>query len=176
MPFLRAAALAVVPVLIACSPTFNWRDWAIASTPLQTLMPCKPEQASREVPLLGNPVELHMHSCETGDLRFAVAWADVGNPARVSEALSAWRAASLQTLRVASSSTAQGLDWPVRLDGASSVQGVQAQGTDPQGLAVQARMAYFSVGTQVFQVAVYGHRLPDDVVEPFFSGLRLPSP
>ena len=118
-PAYRAAfAAAFLLLASACSPTFNWRELRVDGTPLQALMPCKPDTASRPVPLGGAgtaPVELHMHSCEAGGLRFAVAWADVGQPAQVAPALAAWRQASLQAIR------ASGADWPVTLAGADDV-------------------------------------------------------
>lgn len=173
----RAAGLAALLVLGACSPTFNWRAWPVEGTPLQAMMPCKPESASRAVPMLGTPVELHMHSCESGGLKFALAWADVGQPAQVPVAMTAWRLASLQTLKVAVASPDDpALDWPVAVAGAPGARGVQAQGTDPQGQAVLSRTVYFARGTQVFQAAVYGPRLNAEAVEAFFGGLKLPPP
>lgn len=175
-PF-RLVALAVPLVLGACSPTFNWRAWPVEGTPLQAMMPCKPESATRPVPMLGTPVELHMHSCEAGGLRFALAWADVGQAAQVPVAMSAWRLASLQTLRVSVKSPDDpALNWPVTVAGAHQAQGVQAQGVDPQGQSVLSRTVYFAHGTQVFQAAVYGARLNGEAVEAFFGGLKLAAP
>lgn len=173
----RAAGLAALLLSVsACSPTFNWRELRVDGTPLLALMPCKPESATRPVPLGGAgaaPAELHMHSCEAGGLRFAVAWADVGQPAQVAPALAAWRSASLQAIRVAPAAAG---DWAVKLAGADPVQGVKAQGTDPQGQPVQSRALYFAQGTQVFQAAVYGPRLPDEALDAFFAGLQLSPP
>ena len=172
-----AASLAALLGLVACNPTFNWREWPVQGTPLRAWMPCKPERASRPVPMLGAPVELHMHACETGGLRFALAWADVGQEALVPAALTAWRGASLQTLRVtAAAPDDPALAWPVNVPGVPQVQGVQAQGTDPQGQPVLSRAAYFSRGTQVFQAAVYGARLDEEALNAFFAGLSLPAP
>ena len=172
----RAAGLAALLTVGACSPTFNWREWPVDGTPLRAMMPCKPESAIRAVPMLGTPMELHMQACEAGGLRFALAWADVGQAAQVPVALAAWRSASLQTLKVKTASPDDpALAWPVRVAGAQQSQGVQAQGSDPQGQVVHSRAAYFSHGTQVFQAAVYGARLDDQAVEAFFSGLGLPA-
>jgi hypothetical protein len=172
-----AAWLAGLLALAACSPTFNWRDWPVQGTPLRATMPCKPESASRPVPMLGTPVELHMHSCETGGMRFALAWADVGGASQVPVALAAWRAASLQTLRLTKLSPDDpALAWPVKVPGAPQAEGVQAEGTDPQGQVVRSRAVYFARGTQVFQAAVYGARLNEAALEAFFGGLALPNP
>lgn len=174
---LRTAGLAALLSLAACSPTFNWREWPVPGTPLRALMPCKPESASRTVPMVGAPVELHMHACETGGLRFALAWAEIGRADQVPAALAAWPLASLQTLRVtAASADDPRLAWAVEVKGASQVRGVRAQGTDPQGRPVLMQAVYFASGTQVFQAAVYGARLDDGATEAFFAGLGLASP
>jgi len=174
----RAAGLsALLLSLSACSPTFNWRALPLDGTPLQALMPCKPESASRPVPLLqDSPTTLHLYSCEAGGLRFAVAWADAGAADRVAPALDAWRQASLHTLRAAPPAASADTAWPAQVAGADAVLGVQASGTDPQGQPVQTRAVYFARGTQVFQAAVYGARLPDEALEAFFAGLRLAAP
>jgi hypothetical protein len=145
-------------------------------TPLQALMPCKPETAVRAAPLAaGSLTDLHMFSCETGGLRFALAWADVGEVAAVPAALGAWRSASLSSIHVGEGlGNAVQTAWPVTVAGASSVVGVMAEGKDPQGQPVQTRAVYFSRGTLVFQAAIYGARLPEAPVEAFFSGLQLP--
>jgi hypothetical protein len=173
----RAAGLAALLLSVsACSPTFNWRELRVDGTPLVALMPCKPESATRPVPLGAAPTaptDLHMHSCEAGGLRFAVAWADVGQPAQLASALAAWRSASLQSVR---GTPAAAGEWAVKLPGADPVQGVSAQGTDAQGQPVQSRMLYFARGTQVFQAAVYGPRLPDEALDAFFAGLQLTPP
>ena len=173
----RAAALTALLAVGACSPTFNWRELRLDGTSLLALMPCKPERATRPVPLAGAPTELHMHSCEAGGLRFAVAWADVGNVAQVAPALAAWRGASLQSIRVAPTPADDpSTQWVVTVAGASSVLGVKASGQDPQGQPVQTRAAYFAQGSQVFQAAVYGAKPPDEAVDAFFAGLKLSAP
>jgi hypothetical protein len=161
----------------ACSPTFNWREVRLEAAPLQALMPCKPEAAQRSVPLAGTPTELHLLACETGGLQFAIAWAGLDVAAQVPQALAAWRSASLKAIAVRSepgdeASTA----WVVSVPGATQTLGVQASGQNPAGGAVQTRAVYFARGTQVFQAAVYGERLPAEALEAFFGALRLPAP
>lgn len=163
--------------LSACSPTFNWREARLESTPLQALLPCKPQTAQRTVPLAGDPTELHLLACEAGGLQFAIAWAEVAAPAQVPQALAAWRSASLHAIGVRSvpgdeASTA----WAASVPGATQTLGVQASGQNPAGGAVQTRAVYFAQGNQVFQAAVYGERLPTEALEAFFGGLRLPTP
>lgn len=174
---LRAAALVALLSVAACSPTFNWREWPVPGTPLRALMPCKPESASRPVPMADAPVDLHMHACETGGMRFAVAWADVGRADQVPAALAAWPLASLRTLQVtAASPDDPGLAWAVEIKGASQVRGLRVQGTDHRGQPVQTQAVYFARGSQVFQAAVYGARMDQGANEAFFAGLDLAAP
>ncbi len=170
-----ALGLTVLLLLSACSPTFNWRALRPQGTPLQALMPCKPEHASRTVPLAGANPEMHLHSCDTGGLSFAIAWVDVGDPARVDAALAEWPRASLASLRLAPEVFDRPeAGWAFRLAGAPRARGLLVRGTDPQGQAVQMRAAYFARGTQVYQAAVYGPNLPGEVTTPFFEALQLP--
>jgi hypothetical protein len=169
-------ALSALLLLSACNPTFNWRELRPEGTPLQALMPCKPETATRPVPLDGGtPVELHMHSCETGGLTFAVAWAELGDAARVPGALSGWRRASLGAVRVdPARADDPATAWNAAVPGATTAQGLTALGSNPAGQPVQVRAAHFARGTQVYQAAVYGPALDDEVTVAFFDGLKLP--
>ncbi len=169
----RAAVLALLGAalgLSACSPTFNWRELRPEGAPLLALMPCKPETASRPVPLLGKPTELHMHSCEAGGLTFAVAWADVPEARQARAALAEWQTASLAAIRVAPGA-AQPLVRTVA--GASEVIGVQAQGSDHQGKALSTQSLYFAQGGKVYQAAIYGPKMTDAASTAFFEGLSL---
>jgi hypothetical protein len=170
-----AILLLGVAALGACSPTFNWRELRPAGTPLQALMPCKPDMAERTVPLDGTPTPMQMHSCDAGSLTFAVAWAELVSEDRVPAAIQGWRAGALATLSVGGPQ-AEGVvtDWVVKVPGAEHPQGVQAMGQSPQGKPMRMRAAYFSKGRQVFQAAVYGAQLPEEELATFFDALKLP--
>lgn len=164
-------------MLAACSPTFNWRELRPEGTPLQALMPCKPETATRALPLDGGaPTDLHMFSCSTGGLTFALAWVDLGDAARVPAALNGWRRASLSAVRVDPSRADEpAAQWSAAVPGAVRTQGLAMQGTDHQGRPVQMRALHFVRGAQVYQAAIYGPGLDDvSVTTTFFDGLRLP--
>ncbi len=167
-------AILFLLALTGCYPTFNWRELRPEGTPLQALLPCKPETAERTVPLGGAPTVLHMHSCKAGDLTFALAWANASDAAAAPAVLSDWQRASLAAIRVdPAGRNDPALQWPAAVAGASSVQGLTSQGTDPQGQPVRARIVYFARGAQVFQAAIYG-AASDEVSTTFFDGLKLP--
>lgn len=171
----------LLPVLLlawaaaACSPTFNWREWRSEGTPLLALMPCKPESAERPVPLGGTTTTLHMHSCETGGLTFALAWAELPDAAAAPQALAQWRGAALAAIRLDPASAQQPQNqWAASVPRASDVQGLAATGTGHDSRPVQMRAVYFAQGQQIYQAAVYGNTLPEAAVTPFFDGLQLP--
>jgi hypothetical protein len=173
MPLFRFTGLLAVPLLLAaCSPTFNWRALPADGTPLQALMPCKPDKAEREVPLAGVPTSLQMRSCDTGGLTFAVAWADVGEAARVAPALAGWRRATRLALHAAPADEAA-LPPPARVVGASEAIGLQAEGRDPRGEPVRVRAVYAARGTLLVQAAIYGRTIDERVADTFFDGLQL---
>ena len=165
----------LVWAISACSPTFNWREWRSEGTPLVALMPCKPESAVRPVPLDGTPTTLHMHSCDTGGVTLALAWAELPHAARAPVALAQWRGAALAAIRL---DPALALDpqtqWVAQVRGADAAQGLVAQGSTHDNRPVQMRAVYFARGNQIYQAAVYGNRLPEAELSTFFEGLRLP--
>jgi hypothetical protein len=158
-----------------CSPTYNWRELRSPGTPLQALMPCKPDVAQRPMPVGTDATPLHMHSCEAGGVTFAVAWADVGDAARTAEALALLRRAALAAIRVDPAQVdAPALQWTPTVPGATQALGLQVQGTQQAQRPVQMKAVHFAAGRQVFQAALYGPTLPEDAITPFFEGLRLP--
>ncbi|MFZ3118274.1 MAG: hypothetical protein WA159_08145, partial [Variovorax sp.] len=46
-----AAAFVVAVALSACSPTFNWREVPVGDAGLVAMLPCKPDRATRAMPL-----------------------------------------------------------------------------------------------------------------------------
>ncbi len=173
MPPFRYAGLLAVPLLLAaCSPTFNWRALPADGTPLQALMPCKPDKAERDVPLAGVPTLLQMRSCDAGGLTFVVAWADVGVPARVAPALAGWRRATLLALRAAPADE-DALPASARVVGASEVIGLQAEGRDHRGEPVRVQAVHAARGTLLVQAAIYGRAIDPRVADTFFEGLQL---
>lgn len=68
--------------LLACTPTFNWRDVSFEQAPATALLPCKPDRGSRPVELAGQKVTMHMAGCEAGGAMFAVALVELPDAAQ----------------------------------------------------------------------------------------------
>jgi hypothetical protein len=172
-PIGHLVLLAALPLLAACNPTFNWRALPADGVPLRALLPCKPDKAEREVPLGGQPTRLQMRSCDTGGLTFAVAWADVGDAARVAPALAGWRRATLLSLR-ADPALADAAPQAARVPGASHALGLQAEGRDPRGEPMRMQAVHAVRGILIVQAAIYGRTIDERVATTFFEGLELP--
>ena len=72
LAFVLSTAAVCAFALGACSPTWNWRELRLEHAPIRIQLPCKPEQASRRMPLAGEVVDLNMTGCATQGMTFAV--------------------------------------------------------------------------------------------------------
>jgi hypothetical protein len=66
-------ALTLLATTNACTPAFNWRDVGFDNLPVAALLPCKPDRATRMVPVAGAPRAMVMAGCEAGGVMFTVA-------------------------------------------------------------------------------------------------------
>jgi hypothetical protein len=168
---LAAMVLLAAGMAAGCSPALNWREVRAGATPLTALLPCKPDKATREVPMAGRKVELTALSCEAGGATFAVLYADIGEPARLGEVLAQWKVATLSNLR-GTAAQESAFRPPGALALPQSLQ-VVASGQRPDGSPVESHAAYFAQGSHVFQAVIYAARLRPEQAESFFSGLKL---
>jgi hypothetical protein len=167
---LGATVLLVAGLAAGCSPTFNWRQVRVEPTSLTAMLPCKPDKATREVPMAGRKVELTALSCEAGGATFAILFADIGEPARLGEVLAQWKRATLANMR-----SSGGQETPFRPPGALALpQSLQmvATGQRPDGSKVESHAAYFAHGSHVFQAVIYAGELRPEGADGFFPGLR----
>ena len=175
LPIRLAGALVALQLAAACSPTFNWREVRADGMPMRALMPCKPEAATRSVPLGGAPTPLHMRSCDTGGLTFTLAWAALPDAAAAPAALDGWRRASLAAIKADPAlAAAPAAQVAVTIKGTDRALGLQATGVDHNGRPVQMQALHASLGGAVFQAAVYGAAPDAAVVSTFFDGVQRP--
>ena len=169
----RTACLSVVvsALLLACAPALDWRELRPADSGLSVLFPCKPASHARRVQLGADAVRLELHACTAGGITWAIAFADMDDPARVGPALTELRNAAAHNL---SATPAQTL--ALRVEGATpnpASQRVQFQGRMPDGRAVTEQVAVFAKGTRVFQAVALGDKLDPEAADSFFGSLRL---
>jgi hypothetical protein len=168
---------------VACTPALNWREVRLDG--LSALLPCKPDQAERSVRLGTTDIQMDMAGCEAADALYAISHVRAQDAAQASTLLAEWRAATLANLR-ASSVQPYAFKLAKVTDGAYQVpygatvvapngewEMLWVQGQRPDAGAVQARLAWFALGADVYHVAVYGAQLGPQTVDMLYSDLRL---
>ena len=133
-------------------------------------MPCKPTTHTRKVMLAGQSVNLSLQACSAGGQTWALAWADVADPAQLGPALRELRESAATNIGAQSSAPL-----PLRVPGATphadSIR-LRLEGRRADGQAVREQVALFARGTLVVQATVLGASLPDDALDTFFASLR----
>ena len=170
-PSIIATLLPSLLLVGACTAQFDWRQLQIAQTPLQVLLPCKPEYASRRMDMGGQNVDLAIASCTTAGVTVAVGHAALADPLGAGLVLAHWRRATLATMRAT-----QVVQSAFRLSNTREIAdavAVQATGSGPDGRPLVLRAAWFTQGRAAYVAMIYGPDLSPEVVDTFFSGLRL---
>jgi hypothetical protein len=174
---LRGAAarlgLLAAGCVTACAPALNWREVRAGDAGAMALLPCKPDQQARRVALAGAQVRLHLLACSAGGATWALAYADVEDPARVGPALAELSASAAANL----AGTATG-EWALQVPGATpnaASRRLAIAGRMPDGRAASEQLAVFAKGTRVFQATVLGEKLVAEDVQAFFASLRFVS-
>lgn len=157
--------------LAACSPALNWRTVRSDAHPLQMLLPCKPDKATRDVPMAGATVALDMQGCDAAGATFAVSHVRLADATQAGAALAGWQAATLANLRAANPAT-QAFGIP---DGQLGVRwAVQGQRAD--GRPVSAQAVWFArirpQGIDLFNAVVLADKADTAVADTFFTGLK----
>jgi hypothetical protein len=167
----QCTVMAAASLLLACAPALDWREVRPEGSGATALFPCKPDSHARKVTLGSHEVRLVLYACNAGELTWALAFADVEDPARVAAALTELQAAAARNLGAAASS-----HLPLTIEGATPnpfSQRVQIQGAFPDGRRVTEQLAVFALGTRVFQATTVGEKLDVEAAETFFSALRV---
>lgn len=139
------------------------------------MFPCKPARQVRRITLAAVPVEMTLLVCNAAGMTFAVAHADVADPARVAAALDELAAAAQRNLRA---STATLRSEPARVPGMTPnarAVALSFAGRSGAGGATHQSALFFANGTTVVQATVLGERLAADAVDTFFGALRFPA-
>ena len=168
--------MAIAGLLAGCSPTFNWREVPIGDGGVVALLPCKPDRATRALPLGVDAVTVDMAGCEAGGATFAVARAVAASPSQAEGWLRAWRAATRGQLAGAPASEspttlprAAGTPAPVRLDSPEGDAGTAGPVLHVLWFAQQR-----PDGVALYQATVIGKPSSADALPTFFEGLRVP--
>ena len=152
--------MAALCLLAACSPKYNWRDYASADARYRVMFPAN---------LDGMKVAMTMTAAEIDGATFAVGAAEAPDAARAQAALEAMQVALVRNIgaTVTSSKATASEDRATR--------DVDATGTR-QGVPMRLAGHFESRGKRFYQVIVLGktQALPAEQVEQFLTSFKLP--
>ncbi len=168
------AGLAAAMSILACAPALDWRETRPEGSGVAMMFPCRPELQERPVRVGAETLKLRLHSCTAAGAAFALATADVDDPARVTALLEALRGQAIANVSGAATAEAT----PTISGSTPNAQSARLRivGKRPDGRRVVEHAAFFVKGLTLFQATVIG---ADDPVEPeaidtFFGSIRLP--
>ncbi|MDH4059495.1 MAG: hypothetical protein OEU94_01650 [Aquincola sp.] len=168
-----AAAVSAAAVSIACTPALDWREVRPEGSHLQLMFPCKPASHTRRVSLADTTVEMSMFACTADEATYALVFADVQDPLRVTPALDELSRSLAANVQAAGRAASSPLVVAGMTPNDSAASWVVA-GQLPDGRAVQERAALFAYGTRIYQATVVGSRsIGAEASAAFFSGLRV---
>lgn len=170
-PALCACVAGLSVLAGACAPALDWREVRPEAAGLVMLLPCKPEQRTRQLALAGRQVQMQVLGCTADGTTWGLSTADLVDPALVGPALAELRAARLLNL--------DGVETAVQ---AAQVAGMTPQvqavrssitGKRPDGTPVADQSLLVARGTRVFHAAALGGQPSVQALETFFEGLKL---
>jgi hypothetical protein len=164
---LTQASLAalLMATLAACSPGLNWREVELGR--LRTLMPCKPDRASRPVVLAGQTLSMEVTGCEAEGTLFAISRTQSTDAAQASALLLALRQASLENVHMR-------VVQPMANSGdAHTSFDLLVQGQRPDGSPLQARFKWLQADAEVYQIAAFAGHLGAEQTDNLVNEVRL---
>lgn len=156
----------------ACAPALDWREFVPEGSGISVSFPCRPDRFARPVVLAGVRTQMQMLSCSAADATFALAFADVADPAQLGATLAELRATAVGNVGGGSAQAA-----PLQIHGmTSNAQSgrLSVAGRLPDGAAIQEHAAFFTRGLRVYQATVIGASPAPQAVEAFVAGLKFP--
>lgn len=159
------ALLAIAALLAACNPQLNWREVRLGR--LTTLLPCKPDTASRQIALEGQQLTMDMVGCEVGSALFAISRVQAQDDVQAAALMAALRRASLAVI-------AKPVVHPVANSGdAMSSFDIQVDGERANGALLQARFKWLLAGQEIYQIAAYAEQLGTAETENLLTAARI---
>jgi hypothetical protein len=147
-------------LLGACSPKYNWRDYASPDAAYRVTFPAKPASATRTIDLDGMQLSMTMTAAEVDGATFAVGSAETPDEASARKALPAMKLAMLRNIGA---------------DGDGKAAGnVDATG-QARGVPVRLVGHFEARGKRVYQVIVLGKAgaVPAEQIEQFMTSFTL---
>jgi hypothetical protein len=140
------------------------------------MLPCKPDRATRQIPLGTDAVPVDMAGCEAGGATFAVAHATAGSAEQAESWMRAWRAATRTQL--ASTQVIETAAAVPRAAASPAPARLETQGRSAENNGEAAHVLWFAQqrpdGMAIYQATVVGSPSSPEALATFFEGIRVP--
>ena len=169
---IRCGPALACALLLGCSPALDWREVRPPGSSAQLQFPCKPASHSRKVTLAGADVEMSLYACTVSGVSYALAFADMADPALVTLAIDELARAAHGNLAAA----APGASTPLNVRGATPNRQSASwtvSGRLPDGRKVEERLALFAYGTRVYQATAVGERIDASAWDNLVGSLKV---
>jgi hypothetical protein len=163
-------------LLMACSPTHNWRDYSSQDAPFRVMFPNKPTVHKRTIDIGGMPVEMTMTAVDVDGTTFAVGSAEAPDAAKAQAALAAMKTALVRN--IGATVTKEKATGAASVSGANSTQGasLDIEATGMQNGTPMKLIGHFeSRNKRFYQVIVMGKAkaISPEQVDQFMSSFKL---
>lgn len=169
--FLRIASVFAVSLLLACSPSLNWRVVPNTDVGYAATFPDKPAQITRTLDLIGLKVPLTLHAAQVDGLYFAVGTMPLqGDLTGKAQDLSQALAQALANNINAGQAKLKPMQWL-----GMNVEELTASGNLSSGKAGFAQARFFEHRGVLYEVVLMGEGAgaDPDVVTQWFTGFNL---
>jgi hypothetical protein len=169
LPLPVISVLLASVLLGACSPKYNWRDYASQDAPYRVMFPAKPASATRTVDLDGMQVSMTMTAAEVDGATFAVGSAEAPDEEHARAAVPAMVQALTRNIGAVKEQAAAHAE-----SGGRSVSDIDVTGSS-NGQPVRLVGHFEARGKRFYQVIVLGktNAMPSEQVEQFLSSFTL---
>jgi hypothetical protein len=167
LPPSLVALLLASALLGACSPKYNWRDYASPDAPYRVMFPAKPASHTRTIDLNGMQVSMTMTAADVDGTTFAVGAAEAPDEASARAALPAMVQALTRNIGASGPGT-------VHADSNGKASSEIDVTGNSNGVPVRLIGHFEARGKRFYQVIVLGkaNAVPPEQVEQFLTSFQ----
>lgn len=171
-----ACAVLACAALVACDPTFNWRDYASQDAPFRVMFPAKPSTHTRTVDLDGMKVDMTMTAAQVDGTMFAVGTALAPDADQAEAALAAMKTALVKNIGATFKSEKSGKASAMAGARTARSAAIDIEASGMQNGTPMRLVGHFeSRDKRFYQVVVMGKEkdVTQENVEQFMSSFKL---
>ena len=166
-------SFALILLLSACSPKFDWREVRQEENRFQVLMPGKAAHLKRDINLDGIKTTMHMTASEVEDISFLVAYVHIPTDQNDIENSKKQQAIALNAMKIGMLKNIQG-EWISGINTAKPNNTEVAVGNSSSGKKIKMLARFEQRDEYLIQVIMLGNEksFTQDAAEMFFDSYK----